>query len=129
MTREELEKAAIGIDTGYRDMNGVHIKIGDSIVYYKKCSLYVGEDEVKTYPEWQVYGTGVQGYVYSGRVKRKFVTVSFDMENGFDIVPGLYAYLRERDKDGNLMTVLVCDREHAPKYTLEQILGLEPKEG
>ena len=129
MTREELEKAAIGIDTGYRDMNWVPIKIGDSIVYYRKCSLYVGEDEVKNYPKWQVYGTGERGYVYSGRVQRKFVTVDFDMENGFDIVPGLYAYLRERDKDGNLMTVLVCDKQNAPKYTLEQVLGLEPREG
>ena len=127
-TREEFEKSAFGIDTGYRDMRGTPIRIGDPIVYYKKCTRRIDDDDdIRIYPKWMVYGQGFNGYVYTGRVQRRFYVVNFDLEHGFEIVPGCYAYLNETDDQGNLKTLLVCERDEAPKYSLEQLQGVLPK--
>ena len=45
MTVEEFEKMAVGMDTGYRDRNGTPICVGDSVIYYKKCTCHISDYE------------------------------------------------------------------------------------
>lgn len=125
MTKAELEELAIGMETGYTDRAGVPICIGDEVVYYKKCTEFVGED-AKEYPdEWRV-GTGGQGYVYSGKIIRTRHKVTFTADDGIRILEGQkYKYLYEKDPDGNLLTILVDNMRCNPKLTFEQVIGKE----
>lgn len=123
MTKDEFEKLAIGIEIGYTDRNGKPIKIGDNIVYYKRCTCAIDEeDDIRTYPSWQIVGNGHMGYVYTGKILRRHHIVTFSFENGFTIVPNAYAYLNETDKQGNLRLIQVLeDGEEAPKITLKEL--------
>lgn len=127
MTREELVKLADGIETGYTDRNGTPIKVGDEVVYYKKCTCQIDDDEdIKEYPDYLVVGDGYQGYVYSGKVMRYRYKVKFDFEHGLSILDGRkYKYLYEKDSKGNLLTILVDNEKKNPYLTLKQVLGLE----
>ena len=126
MTIEEFEEMAIGMKTGYTDRNGTPIRVGDEVIYYKKCTTYVGIDEIKTYPKEWIVGTGAQGYVYTGKIIRYRSKVSFSFHWGLEILDGGRSkYLRETDIEGNLLTILVDNNGLNPKLTFKQVIGKE----
>lgn len=126
MTREEIEKLAIGVETGYTDRYGVPIKIGDDITLYHKCTEYVGREEITMYSKEYIVGTGAQGYVYTGKIQRQHHKVRFTFEDGLQMTStGKYKFLHEIDGAGNLMSVVVG--KNAPKLSLEELL-VEPQE-
>ena len=123
-TAEDINVLAIGVYTGYRDRNGTPIRVGDEVIYFKKCVKHVGWDHVEEYPREYVVGTGGQGYVYSGKIVRRRYTVEFDFERGLNIIePGCWKYLTEKDEKGNLLTILVDNKKTNPKLTLDDVLG------
>ena len=126
MTKEEFEKLAIGVETGYTDRYGVPIKVGDNITLYHKCTEYVGPEEIKMYSKEYIVGTGEQCYVYTGKVQRQHHKVKFTLEHGLQMTStGKYKFLREIDSAGNLMSVVVGDK--GPKLSLEELL-VKPQE-
>ena len=127
MTREDIEKMANGVETGQTDRNGTPIKVGDEVIYYKKCTRCLDEDEdIREYPERYIVGDGYQRYVYTGKIMRSRHKVKFDFENGLSILDGRkYKYLYEKDSNDNLLTILVDNKNKNPKLTLEQVLGIE----
>ena len=124
MTRQEYERLAIGIETGYTDRMGNPIKVGDNIILYNKVKEYVGKEYIdEYYKDEYIVGTGYEGYVYTGKIMRQYHTVTFSFENGLQMTStGKYKFLRERDEYGNLLTVLIGDKSNAPKLTFEELL-------
>lgn len=121
----EIELLANGVDTGYRDRNGTPIRVGDSVVYYKRAVRQLDtREEMRDYPKEYIVGTGNKGYVYTGKVSRRRHTVSFSFANGLEILSGgRYKYLYETDSKGNLRTILVDNEYKAPKLKFEDLIG------
>jgi hypothetical protein len=123
MTKEEFEKMAKGIETGYTDRNGTPIKVGDKITLYHKCTEWVGRDALQEYDQDYVVGCGAQGYAYTGKVIRQNHTVRFTFEHGLEMTStGKYKFKHDTDEDGNLKTVVVNNNGKAPKLTFEDLL-------
>jgi len=121
MTKEEIEKLAIGVETGYTDRYGVSIKIGDDITIYHKCTKYVGCKEITMYPKEYIVGTGAKGYIYTGKIHRMHHKVKFTFEYGLQMTStGKYKFLHEIDGAGNLMSVVVG--KNTPKLSFEELL-------
>lgn len=121
MTIEELERLAIGIETGYRDRYGTPIKVGDDITLYHRCKTHVDEEEVWEYPKEYIIGTGFKGYVYTGKIVRQHFRVTFSFHNGLEMTDTRkYGFLYETDSKGNLICVVVG--KDAPKLTFEDLL-------
>ena len=127
MTREQFEKMAVGVETGYKDRYGKPIKVGDDIVIYGKVSEYVGPDEIKYYPKEYIVGDGIQGSVYTGKICRQYHTVKFDFEYGFDMCPSSrkWKFKTEKDSKGNLKYVVIGNKKNAPKLSFEELLREE----
>lgn len=123
MTIEELEKLAIGMETGYTDRNGTPIRVGDKIVLYHRCTTCVGHEEIKEWPEDYWVGCGAQGYVYTGKVQRQKHHVQFTFYNGLEMTQnGKWKFLKEKDSNGNLKFVLVNNDGKAPKMTYQELM-------
>jgi hypothetical protein len=123
MTREDLEKPAIGIETGYTDRNGIPIRVGDKIVLYHRCTASVGSEEIKEWHEDYWVGCGAQGYVYTGKIQRQNHQVKFSFYGGLEMTQShKWKFLRELDSKGNLKFVLVNNNGKAPKMTYEELM-------
>lgn len=126
MTAQDLEALAVGIPTGYKDRNGTPIKVGDEVIYYKKAVEYVGRETAWQYPKDYIYGSGVHGYVYTGKVTRHRHKVTFTFEHGYKILEGGQSkYLFEKDKDGNLITILVDNEKKNPKLSFKDVVEVK----
>lgn len=125
MTVEEFEKLAVGMDTGYRDMKGNPIRVGDRITYYRKIAKKVDkDDDINTYDQKWIYGDGAQGYVYTGKVVRKKGKVTFSFEYGldFEFDADYSKFWYEVGHDERLLTILVTTDCVPPKLTFLDLL-------
>lgn len=125
MTVKEFEELAIGLETGYFDRNGTPIRVGDQVVYYKKCTKRIGLTEnIRDYPIKYIVGDGAQGFVYTGKVMRQRNTVTFSFMDGIAILDGRkWKYLHETDASGNLVTILVDNENKNPKLSLDEVIS------
>lgn len=129
LTYGDIERMAKGVATGYIDRDGTPIRVGDNVIYYKKCTALVGREEAKAHPDEYIVGTGAKGYVYTGKVIRKSYIVEFSFHDGLKILDGYkWKYLYETGADGRLLTILVDNEHRNPKLTFEQVITDKSKE-
>lgn len=126
MTIEEFEKLAEGMRTGYKDRTGRDIRVGDEVIYYRKSSRRLRSDEDPNCIE-EKYHYGHE-YVYTGKVRRSRYTVQFSFAHGVDILGGSfkYAYYHEKDKHGNLITILIDNERKNPKIEFDDLIPYKP---
>ena len=113
MDRFEFVAMADGIDTGFRDRDGKPIHVGDEVIYYKKQTEGIWDEN-----------TGEWHWNYTGRVTRRRHKVKYDFLRGLKILENhQWKYLTETDEMGNLLTILVDNEHKNPKLNLMQVLG------
>ena len=101
------------IDTGLRDREGKPIKVGDYIFYHHKLTRKIRDDEdINDFPDDMVCGSGIRGYVYTGKERRIRGRVTYSLKYGVELnLNGRYEWSRWRDIDGNLTRVEIVSRE------------------
>ena len=120
---EMIESLADGMLTGMYDMKGTPIRIGDMLVYYKRQSRHLSDDEdIEEFPKAYIAGTGQRRYVYTGKVRRRYVRVKFEFPFGIYTEPNLAWHSLARDERGWLKTVLVVNgRDDAPVLSVDDL--------
>lgn len=101
------------IDTGLRDRNGTPIKVGDYVFYHHKLTRKVRDDEdINDYPDDMVCGSGIRGYIYTGKERRIRGRVTYSLKYGVELnLCGRYEWARWKDLEGNLTRVEVVSRD------------------
>ena len=101
------------IDTGLRDRNGTPIKVGDYVFYHHKLTRKVrGDEDINDYPDDMVCGSGIRGYIYTGKERRIRGRVTYSLKYGVELnLCGRYEWARWKDLEGNLTRVEVVSRD------------------
>lgn len=109
----ENENKEEPIDTGLKDRDGTPIKVGDYVFYHHKLTRKIRDDEdINDYPDDMVCGSGIRGYIYTGKERRIRGRVTYSLKYGVDLnLCGRYEWARWKDKEGNLARVEVVSRD------------------